>query len=92
MAANSNKVGHINKLDERIDWPEVNVIGRRYERPAATHSIGENLFVVLPRMITPEVLSAIEEVKASISVPLTESFPEIEAIVVADDTKKKGTK
>ncbi len=81
MSETSDKIGHINELEEKIEWPKVNVVGKAYAKPASTHSINKNDFVVLPRMITPDVLKAIDAVKASIT-----ALPVEEA-----DVKKKGS-
>lgn len=80
-----DKLGHISEIEEKVVWPKVDVMGRNYERPVSLAMIGKISFVVIPRMVTPEVLAAIEEVKASVI-----AKPAIEPVVEVEEAPKKG--
>ena len=81
------------KLDPRIGkytekglpeyWPDVDVTGQRYTRPATTQGIGERHFVVLPpRAVDAEVMAEIEAIVFAAEQPVVEA-PQVEAVETA---------
>lgn len=48
MTISDPRLGTLNADGSVESWPQTDVVGRPYERPATTQGVGEGFFVVLP--------------------------------------------
>ncbi len=48
MTISDPRLGSLNADGSVESWPQTDVVGRPYERPATTQGIGDGFFVVLP--------------------------------------------
>lgn len=85
MTTFDNRIGRINELEDRVDWPETDLMGKPYDRPASMHMLSAVTFVVMPRHVTPAIMKALEEFKRS------DAVAPIPPAVTSEEAKaKKG--
>lgn len=86
MTTFDKRIGRINELEDRVDWPETDLMGNSYERPSPMHMLSAVTFVILPRVVNPTVVKKLEELKRSDSVhPILEATSE-----TVESKSKKG--
>lgn len=65
MSISDPRLGTLNADGSVESYPQTDVVGRPYDRPATTQGIGGGFFVVLP--LSGGYESAVEEVKALVA-------------------------
>ncbi len=65
MSISDPRLGTLNADGSVESWPQTDVVGRPYERPATTQGIGTAFFVVLP--LGGQYAEAVETVTALVA-------------------------
>lgn len=68
MSATDPRLGTLNPDGSVESWPETDVVGRPYDRPATTQGIDERFFIVLP--LGGNFAAAVDEVTALVATPV----------------------
>lgn len=70
MSITDPRLGTLNADGSVESYPQTDVTGRPYDRPATTQGIGGGFFVVLP--LSSGYESAVDELKALVAPPVVE--------------------